>query len=76
MIEATLTRIPCVDTRASSSAEKGALVSLEVQILGVILATLQVLDGTLTAIGIHIDGTSAEGNLLLRALMENIGRTK
>lgn len=47
--------------------------STEVFVLGLIMATLQVLDGVLTAIGIEHFGTGAEGNALLRELMELIG---
>jgi hypothetical protein len=47
--------------------------SREILILGGILAVLQVLDGVLTGIGMHQFGTSAEGNILLRWLMESIG---
>lgn len=47
--------------------------STEVLILGLIMSTLQVLDGVLTAIGIGHFGTGAEGNALLRALMETVG---
>jgi uncharacterized membrane protein len=38
-----------------------------------ILALLQVLDGVLTATGVSIFGTRAEGNLFLRQLMELFG---
>lgn len=45
----------------------------KVMILGIILATLQIADGLLTAMGMHIFGTNAEGNALLRTLMEQWG---
>ena len=45
----------------------------EIVTLGIILATLQVLDGILTGIGMAQYGTSMEGNLLLRTLMPAIG---
>ncbi len=41
--------------------------------LGLILAALQVLDGILTAIGVHHYGTGMEGNVLLRSLMTVVG---
>jgi len=41
--------------------------------LGFILATLQILDGVLTGIGMAQYGTSMEGNILLRSLMTIIG---
>lgn len=41
--------------------------------LGVILAALQIIDGVLTAIGIHHYGTGMEGNFLLRTLMTIVG---
>jgi len=41
--------------------------------LGFILATLQILDGILTGIGMAHYGTSMEGNILLRSLMTIIG---
>ena len=41
--------------------------------LGLILTTLQLLDGVLTGIGVHLFGTSIEANYLLRFLMEHIG---
>ncbi|MDC0357345.1 DUF5658 family protein [Oligoflexia bacterium] len=45
----------------------------EVIILGIVLAVLQILDGILTGIGIYHFGTSAEGNLVLKSLMDQIG---
>ena len=45
----------------------------EVLYLGAFLAILQVLDGILTALGVINFGTDAEGNMLLRALMEQVG---
>lgn len=41
--------------------------------LAVILCVMQILDGSLTAMGISIFGTEAEGNPILRNLMEQIG---
>lgn len=41
--------------------------------LGAVLVAFQGLDGLLTAIGIHRFGTSAEGNPLLRIMMEHFG---
>ncbi|MCX6115167.1 MAG: DUF5658 family protein [Proteobacteria bacterium] len=45
----------------------------EIFLLGAILATLQILDGILTAIGMASFGTGMEGNVLLRTLMQTIG---
>ena len=45
----------------------------EVAALGLILATLQIVDGILTALGMAHYGTSMEGNLLLRQLMHLVG---
>ncbi len=45
----------------------------EVIILGIILSTLQILDGVLTTLGVNSFGTEAEGNIMLRSLMELIG---
>lgn len=45
----------------------------DVIVLGLILASLQVLDGFLTGIGMYWYGTSMEGNVLLRGLMGVIG---
>lgn len=75
---------PAISTRAltvidGGKAARAALVEAhrsipsEILALGVILALLQVLDGVLTAIGMHQYGTSMEGNILLRSLMGVIG---
>ena len=45
----------------------------EVLILGLLLASLQLLDGVLTGIGMATFGTAMEGNALLRSLMHAIG---
>lgn len=45
----------------------------DILVLGSLLAVLQVLDGILTGIGMYYFGTSAEGNFLLRVLMESFG---
>lgn len=58
------------------SSKKQALVSAPSQsivVLGAILISLQILDGILTALGISILGTEAEGNAILRLLMEQFG---
>ena len=46
---------------------------MDVIALGLILAAVQVIDGVLTAIGMHHFGTDMEANLLLRGLMSVIG---
>ena len=45
----------------------------DIIVLGFMLATLQILDGVLTGIGMAQYGTSMEGNILLRSLMTTIG---
>jgi len=50
-----------------------ALPAKNIMILGSIMAILQLLDGILTGLGMYYFGTSAEGNPLLRVLMENYG---
>lgn len=47
--------------------------STDVLILGTILAVLQVLDGVLTASGVSFFGMQAEGNMLIRVAMEQLG---
>lgn len=42
-------------------------------LLATIMIALQIVDGVLTGIGISHLGISAEGNILLRMMMENIG---
>ena len=51
----------------------GVIPSRQVLILGSLVAILQILDGILTGIGVSLMGISAEGNGLLRMLMEQIG---
>jgi len=48
-------------------------VNPEIILLGTILAVIQILDGVLTAMGMNSFGTHAEGNLVLRNLMELVG---
>ena len=48
-------------------------VSKEVIFLGFVLAALQIADGVLTALGVSKLGTGVEGNVLIRALMDQIG---
>ena len=57
----------------SYSSSRIAAPTREVIILALVLTALQVCDGILTAIGINAFGISAEGNGLLRYLMELIG---
>ena len=49
------------------------VISRSVLFFGISLAILQVLDGVLTGIGMYQFGTNAEGNALLRVLMEQMG---
>ena len=46
------------------------LPSREIVMLAGVMALLQVLDGLLTAIGVTHLGTAAEGNILIRHLMQ------
>ncbi len=46
---------------------------IEIAVLGALLALVQVLDGILTALGVQTLGLNAEGNVLLRHLMHQIG---
>ncbi len=47
--------------------------SKEILLLGAFLIILQIADGILTMKGVQAFGTSMEGNLILRALMNKIG---
>ncbi|MCB0318410.1 MAG: hypothetical protein KDD56_06610 [Bdellovibrionales bacterium] len=49
------------------------LLSKEILILSLILIVLQITDGVLTGIGISHFGLQAEGNLLIRTLMQSFG---
>lgn len=48
-------------------------ISRRIILLGAILITLQIMDGLLTATGVHTYGVSVEGNPLLRQSMEIFG---
>lgn len=48
-------------------------ISRTVLILGAVLIVFQILDGILTGTGMHIHGTSFEGNAMLRIFMEYFG---
>ncbi len=54
--------------------EQDSLPARDVIIASVFLGLLQALDGVLTSIGIARFGTSAEGNPLLRLMMEQFGQ--
>lgn len=47
--------------------------SLEITVLGSFLILLQILDGILTGIGVGHFGVWAEGNYLVRVLMQHVG---
>lgn len=49
------------------------LIAQDVFFLAIVLAVLQVLDGVLTGIGIMHWGVGAEGNLIVRTIMEQLG---
>ena len=69
------TGISYIADRASSSYERLnlSMPSREVMILGGFLCFLQILDGILTGLGMHHFGLDAEGNILLRFLMSQLG---
>ena len=50
-----------------------SLPSREVMVLSALLMLLQIVDGILTGIGVSHLGLSAEGNILLRHMMEQLG---
>lgn len=58
---------------AQTSAPCTPVTLSEVAWVGIVMCLLQVLDGTLTAVGVHHQGIAAEGNLIIRALMEAWG---
>lgn len=60
---------------ASASYQRLALpkVSPEVFSIGFLICVLQIIDGLFTAIGVQHFGIDAEGNLLIRTLMELCG---
>lgn len=60
-------------SRAATVGSSAETISTEILVLGLILATLQVIDGILTGIGVMHFGTSIEGNAVIRNLMEIIG---
>lgn len=62
-----------IDGGNSTQATVDAQPSKEMIVLSIILALLQVSDGVLTGMGMSMFGTAAEGNLLLRTLMEAWG---
>lgn len=47
--------------------------TIEILALGIILSLLQVADGVMTGIGVLHFGVKAEGNILLRTMMESYG---
>jgi hypothetical protein len=64
---------PAVSHSAPKSVGRAAILSFEAVVLGMVLAALQIADGLLTRAGVVRFGLDAEGNPLLRALMEEIG---
>lgn len=59
--------------RGGKAVAVTASLPTDILILGLILATLQILDGVLTGIGMYQYGTGMEGNLILRNLMAVVG---
>lgn len=62
-----------VELCAESAPRKLSALAREIAILGLLLATLQIADGILTAVGVSYFGTSIEGNFVLRSLMDSFG---
>ena len=65
----SLRLIPGGKTHATTAAS----IPTDVIVIGLILATLKLLDGVLTGIGMYQYGQGMEGNVLLRSLMAVIG---
>lgn len=59
--------------RQSLQALRRSAPGREIIMLGLVLGILQILDGLMTGLGVSLFGTAAEGNPLLRCLMENCG---
>ena len=55
------------------SSPSVAAPSQQVLKLGLVLAALQIVDGILTGVGVHLFGTSIELNALLRLFMDSFG---
>ena len=76
MVTNTLTFEPIIKNNSlieSSATVSQKEITNDVFFAGLLLASLQVIDGVLTAIGVSHWGTGAEANLLIRALMDLIG---
>lgn len=58
---------------APANRTEASSITKEIIILGLVLASLQVIDGVLTGIGVSHFGIEIEGNILIRSLMEQIG---
>ncbi len=57
----------------TQAPRKLSALAKEIAILGVILVMMQIADGILTAVGVSYFGTSIEGNVVLRSLMNSYG---
>ena len=80
MSQAAINYSPAAEAPVLSQAVSTALTraglklpSREIVILAGVMALLQVLDGLLTAVGVTHLGTAAEGNVLIRHLMHEVG---
>lgn len=71
MTAVTLT-LPHLSSEVAAK-ELSARKSYGIVVVGALLCLLQILDGVFTGIGMARFGTEAEGNALLRSLMELIG---
>ena len=67
--------IPITDATlcTTQAPRKISALAKEIAILGIILVGMQIADGILTAIGVSYFGTSIEGNVVLRTLMNSYG---
>ena len=68
---AEIARPVLVHSRPAESSK--VRVDQEIFVLGGILIFLQILDGLLTGVGISQFGIQAEGNILIRSLMDHLG---
>lgn len=72
----SISKSSCATVGSAHATVKNARVSevsKEIIILGLVLATLQIVDGILTGIGVAHLGTEVEGNSFIRMLMEHLG---
>lgn len=73
MSELTLAISAVPNTPSNRIFPRFSPTTVEIVALGIILSLLQVADGVMTAIGVLHFGVKAEGNILLRSMMESYG---